>query len=214
MLSDLPGMGWIRPHSCQCLDDELRVPHDGYPSHRDGWLLLRLDHRPCILPCLQPPHYQFELDQALNCHRLCCFLFPPCLSYGDRSFRLWLQYEGASLCIMLCFLYIRCEGQCCVWWSQLYILASMVFPAQVISVISHGLSELVINQEGWSTHFVRAGCSASGGLQCGSWDLRLPSHLLADRLARHLAFRHCAPSTSMVCYLLSVLLSITLKCTP
>ena len=30
-----------------------------------------------------------------------------------------------------CFYHCLCEGQCCLGWSQLYILAGLVFPAQV-----------------------------------------------------------------------------------
>ena len=34
-------------------------------------------------------------------------------------------------CILYCFPHCHCEGQCCLWGSQLYFLAGLVFPAQV-----------------------------------------------------------------------------------
>ena len=55
------------------------------------------------------------------------------------------------------------KGEYTIWWSQLYILASMVFPAQVISVISHGF-ERVSHQSG---RMVNTFCT--GWVQCFWW---------------------------------------------
>ena len=117
------GVGWVRPHSCQCLDHELSVPHDGYTGHRDGRLLLCLDHSPCIFPCLQPPHHghQFQFHQACHCRCFFGLLCSPRFPHGDCSLWLRLQHEGQLI------IFFSIIGLC-LWRSMLPLVVSTVYP--------------------------------------------------------------------------------------
>ena len=206
--SNWTGMGWVRPNSHQCLDNELSVPHDGHPGHGDGRLLLRLDHRPCLLPRLQPPHHshQFQPDQACHCRCFCCLLCPPCFPHGDCSLWLWLQHEGLSLSIIMkapcpsiivsVKVNVASGGLNCISWLAWFFLHRWVTSN---SWCSKDLMELVTIQDGWSAHNLRSRSCTSSGLQCCSWASWFSSNLLDPGFPCHLAFCYCASPTSLVC---------------